>query len=57
MEFTIAFDCDNDAFQESLESTIAAVLRDVAEGIECNEGTDGAVYDPNGNKIGRVTLS
>lgn len=56
MEFTLTFDCDNDAFADDPSDEIARILDNVARRV--NDGArDGKIMDVNGNTVGNFTLT
>ena len=56
MKFILEIDCDNDAFADDLEASIAKVLRHCANRAEEHSTLCQAVYDRNGNRIGSMRL-
>jgi hypothetical protein len=58
--FNLYIDLQNDAFQQSPETEIARILRDVADRIEHSTKFDLSMYrtirDINGNDVGRYAI-
>lgn len=54
----IEFETDNDAFEDSLTSEVARILREIANKIENGDDLGGgSVKDVNGNTIGSWELT
>ncbi len=54
--FQATFDTDNAAFAEDLPGECARILRQIAEHI-AQGYRDGKIYDVNGNRVGKWSLS
>lgn len=59
MQFDLAFDADNAAFDEDPRREVVRILREVAKRIERGDDTtlDLSVLDINGNVVGRFKLA
>jgi hypothetical protein len=55
MEFSLAIDCDNAAF-ENPRAEIARILRELADDLEICEYSMFRLSDINGNNVGRAKL-
>lgn len=51
--FVVQFETDNAAFDEAPATEIARILRHVANRVEERGDGEGAIFDINGNLIGR----
>ena len=57
MKFTLEFDCDNAAFEESPEMEIAAILRRAARNVVEGYRQTAPCLDTNGNTVGRWRIT
>jgi hypothetical protein len=55
MEFSLAIDCDNAAF-ENPRAEIARILRELADDLENSDYSMFRLSDINGNNVGRAKL-
>jgi hypothetical protein len=56
MEFTVRINCENAAFDDALATETARILRGIADSLESGQNLPLALFDSNGNQVGRANF-